>query len=507
MRLTKVQLVFALIFVSSCAHKKIEVSQNTVASNNQVASVELKSEPESFRIGDDKKIPEVVDQELELIPSEINPSVEKWIAYFQGRGRNHMERYLARSTRYEALMKKVLKENKLPEDLFYIALIESGFSSAAISHASAVGYWQFIRGTGKRFGLEINQLVDERRDPVIASQAASEYFRDLYAEFGSWYLAMASYNVGEGRVRRAVAKYKTHDFWEIAKKRRSLPKETLNYVPKYIAAKLIAKNPDKYGFDGIDYLPPIEFDHIVIQNPVNLRLMADKLGMNYEDLKALNPKFKGEVAPLKGDSLELRIPPGAAELAKVAALESAVEKVEFIADDDTRIYKVRPGETIAGIARRYRTTVAYLRDLNDLPRKKRLKAGMALYVPDRTPLVEKRPAYVAERVKSRKTSLAAGPVFDGRFYIVQPGDSFYSIAKKYNVSIVELKKANNIRRGSKLRAGSRILIPGESDSGEKKTSGESSLRSNRSAQKVTLKKGVARKVAANSDEKRKSVNQ
>ena len=162
-------------------------------------------------------------EELEIIPTEINANVEKWINYFQNKGRPHMERYLLRSTRYEALMKKVLRDNKLPEDLFYIALIESGFSSQAFSHASAVGYWQFIRGTGKRYKLKINQLLDERRDPEKSTQAAAEYFKDLFARFNSWYLAMAAYNVGEGRIDRVIKKYKTKDFWALSKIKRALP--------------------------------------------------------------------------------------------------------------------------------------------------------------------------------------------------------------------------------------------------------------------------------------------
>lgn len=496
---TKVLTVSLCLLLGSCAHK--QVGGADAVNTGAAASGSVPSEPESFRVGDEKKGPQVVDEELQVIPTEINPSVEKWIAYFQGRGRGHMERYMARSTRYEALMKKVLKDNKLPEDLFYIALIESGFSSSALSHASAVGYWQFIRGTGKRFGLEINQLVDERRDPVIATQAAAEYFKDLYSEFGSWYLAMASYNVGEGKVRKAIAKHKTRDFWELSKKRRVLPKETLNYVPKYIAAKLIAKNPDKYGFEGIDYLPPIEFDHVAVQGPVNLRLMADKMGMNYEDLKALNPKFKGEVAPLKGSTLELRIPPGTTEQATVAAAESIVEKAEFIADDNARPYKVRRGDTVYSIARRYRTTVAYIRDMNDLPRRKRLRPGMTLYVPDRTPLAEKRPEYVAQKVRpSRNNQVVEISSAEGRFYIVQPGDSFYSIAKKYNVSVNSLKRANNLRRGNKLKAGSRLILPSEASStldSQKKTSGTSGLR-----EKSTIRKMAGRAKAKKVEGKR-----
>lgn len=437
-----IYLALVLIFVSACAHTPESVPDTATA---EEAGVEI----DHFRVGEgqtqngvqtsDQKI-----EELEIIPTEINDNVDKWIRYFQGRGREHMERYLLRSTRYEALMKKVLRDNKLPEDLFYIALIESGFSSEAFSHASAVGYWQFIRGTGKRYKLKINQMVDERRDPILSTQAAAEYFKDLYLRFNSWYLAMAAYNVGEGRVERAVKKHKTKDFWALIKHRRALPAETDNYVPKFIAAKLIAKNPDKYGFDGIDYMPPIEFDHLTCETPINLRLMSEKLGINYEDFKALNPKFKGEIAPLENDNtLGLRIPPGSYELAVTAAKESAAEKEEFIADqDEIQNYKVRRGDTFSTIARKFRTTIAYLRDINDFPRKKKLRVGKTIYVPDRTPLKEKRPELVEKK-----------------FHIVQKGDNIALIAKKYDVSIASLKKINKLRSKSKLKLGSKIILP------------------------------------------------
>ena len=436
-----IYLFSVLLIVSSCAHNQ-EASDTATAGE---AGVDL----DHFRVGEDStkngvKVPEQKIEELEIIPTEINGNVEKWINYFQGRGRPHMERYLLRSTRYEALMKKVLRDNKLPEDLFYIALIESGFSSQAFSHASAVGYWQFIRGTGKRYKLKINQMVDERRDPILSTQAAADYFKDLYQRFNSWYLSMAAYNVGEGRVERAVKKYKTKDFWALIKNRRALPAETDNYVPKFIAAKLIAKNPDKYGFEGIDYMPPIEFDHLTAETPINLRLMADKLGINYEDFKALNPKFKGEIAPLENDNtLGIRIPPGSYELAVVAAKESAAEKEEFVADqDELQNYKVKRGDTFSTIARKYRTTIAYLRDINDFARKKKLRVGKVIFVPDRTPLKEKRPELVQKK-----------------FHIVQKGDNIARIAKKYDVSIASLKKINKLKSKSKLRLGSKILLP------------------------------------------------
>ncbi len=454
-------LAFSL-FVTSCAHhsSKTEIT----------AEEKAVGEPSKFRVAD---VPvDTPPEELEIIPTELNANVDKWINYFQGKGRPNMERYLLRSTRYEALMKKVLRDNKLPEDLFYIALIESGFSSQAFSHASAVGYWQFIRGTGKRYNLKIDQLVDERRDPVLSTQAAAEYFKDLYVKFHSWYLAMASYNVGEGRVERAVRKFKTKDFWQLTKNKRALPRETNDYIPKYIAAKLIAKNPDKYGFEGVDYLPPIEFDHITVSQPVNLRLMADKMNFNYEDFKALNPKYKGEIAPLDSENnLGLRIPPGSYEIAMNAAKESISDKVEFVADqDEIQNYKVRHGDTFAKVARRYKTTVAYLRDINDFPRKKKLRVGQSIFVPDRTPLKEKRPELI------------------GKFYIVQPGDSLASIAVKYKVSVNDLKKANNLSRKTKIKSGVKLILPDNAVLDENKEQKNSSSQSEAKNRKVASTK-------------------
>ena len=460
LRIIFLSIIIGLVF--GCAHSPSPEAVSTTT--NATADGDI----DRFRVNPEDPAGNASSQkveELEIIPTEINPSVEKWINYFQGRGRPHMERYLLRSTRYEALMKKVLRDNKLPEDLFYIALIESGFSSSAHSHASAVGYWQFIRGTGKRYKLKINKLVDERRDPVLSTQAAAEYFRDLYARFDSWYLSMAAYNVGEGRVERVIKKYKTRDFWELARNKRALPAETDNYVPKYIAAKLIAKNPDKYGFDGIDYMPPIEFDHVSTDQPVNLRVMAEKMNINYEDFKALNPKYKGEIAPLDDNkTLGLRIPPGTFEVAVIASKESVADAEVFIADqNEFQDYRVRRGDTFSTIARKYRTTVAYLRDINDYPRKKKLSVGRKILVPDRTPLVEKRPKLMAKVNSKKKTTAKASPSKsnkeDKKYHIVKKGENLSKIAKRYEVSVSSLKRANNLKARSKLKLGTKLVIP------------------------------------------------
>lgn len=476
-----------LLFSVACAHKAKNENDSSVLNNSaSVAPVTSESSDgvPSFRVSDPEP-PKVVDEEFKSIPVEINPSVEKWISYFQGRGRKHMERYLSRSTRYSALMKKILRENGVPEDLLYVALIESGFSPRATSHAAAVGYWQFIRGTGKRFGLEINAFVDERRDPVLATQAAAEYFKGLYSAFGSWYLSMAAYNVGENRVKREIMKHYTQDFWELARKRR-LPRETVNYVPKFIAAKMIAEDPEKYGFEDVEYMPPIEFEHIVAKAPaINVRLMAEKLNIPYDEFKALNPKFKGEVAPAKAGVLELRVPLGMTEQAILAAQESAVEKVEFVADaGDLQMYRVRSGDTLYTIARRFRTTVANLRDINDIPRKKRLKIGMRLQVPDRAPKRLKKVAGQSIDVK-QELSVQAN---EGQ-HVVRQGESLYSIASKYGISIQALRDANNIKKKSMIKAGARLVIPGFENDNTKTSDKGTSLRKQRRTQVHIVKRG------------------
>jgi len=287
--------------------------------------------------------------------------------------------------------------------------------------------------------------------------------------FGSWYLSMASYNVGENRVKREITKHMTNDFWVLLKKRR-LPRETLNYVPKFIAAKMIAKNPEKFGFTEIEYEKPLEFELIKVDKPLNLKSLATNMNMEYEDLKLLNPKFKGEVAPTKQTgTLELRVPVGQRQLALNAATLSFVDKVELIADvGETETYRIRSGDSLYSIARRYRTTVAWLRDTNEIKSGKKLRIGMRIQVPDRSMPSRKNQKVAAvkkTKVKATQEDAEVAQVNPeivsekGVFYIVQNGDTLSEIAEQYDSTISELRKMNRLGKRSMIRAGMKLKVP------------------------------------------------
>jgi soluble lytic murein transglycosylase-like protein len=245
------------------------------------------------------------------MPIQVNKEVRNYIYYFSTDRKDLFSRYLSRSTRYLPMIKKVFAEYGLPEDLAYLAMIESGYSNKARSSASAVGMWQFMKGTGLRYGLTIDGAVDERRDPEKATHAAAKYLSDLYKQFGSWYLAAASYNCGEGRVQKEINRnVDLKNFWELSNNY-CLPNETKNYVPQMIAATIIAKNPTKYGFKNIPYQQPLKYDVMKVNESTSLQAAAMAATTNYEEISALNPELLRDVTP--GGAYPLKIPPGKKE--------------------------------------------------------------------------------------------------------------------------------------------------------------------------------------------------
>ena len=242
------------------------------------------------------------------IPYEYNSWVEKWVDYFTGRGRRHFARYLARLGRFMPYIHAVTDHYGVPRDLVYLSMIESGFNVRAKSWASAVGPWQFIKSTGAMYGLNVDYYIDERRDVQKSTHAATRHLRDLYEEFGHWYLAFAAYNAGAGKVRNAIRKH-GRNFWDMTRGR-YLRAETKNYVPKILAAALIAKNPEKYGFRGIRYQIPIAFETVRVSGPTDLEVAAECAGVDPDLVRLLNPELLRDMTPPHIPNYELKIPRG-----------------------------------------------------------------------------------------------------------------------------------------------------------------------------------------------------
>ena len=309
------------------------------------------------------------------IPIVVNERVEYFISYFQTTVRDKFTNWLARSAKYIPMMKTLLRENGLPEDLVYMALIESGFNPHAYSRSKACGPWQFISSTGKKYGLLVNWWIDERRDPEKSTIAAAKYLNDLYDMFECWYLAAASYNAGEGKISRAMKRYRTEDFWELTK-HRYLKRETKNYVPQMIAAALVAKDPERYGFTDIEYQEVLCYDKVAVPEVTDLGLIAKACEISLEEIRDLNPELLRGCTPPGISDYEVRIPCGKKELFQ-KNLEDLRPRHRF----QFKTHVVKKGDTLSRIARIYRVTLEPLLQINKLKKTSRLSVGMNLLIP------------------------------------------------------------------------------------------------------------------------------
>ncbi len=373
-----------------------------------------------------------------LIPLMLNDSVENHLEYFKTRGREVFQRWLDRSGRYIPVMKNIFHEQNLPEDLVYVAMIESGFNPYAVSWAKAVGPWQFMAATGKLYGLKIDWWIDERKDPVKSTYAAAEHLKDLHNLFGSWPLALASYNAGAGKVQRAVLRTRSDDFWDL-KASRYIRKETKNYVPKYMAATIIAKNPESYGFTVTNY-EPYNFDEVTIEESADLRLIARCADCSYEEIKELNPELRRWVTPPHYDKYVLRIPAGKKEvfLANYAAVPQE-QKIKW------ERHEVGKNETLASLARRYNTTPEAIRDINGLKRK-RITPGKHLLIPIDLNGKMQDADYLTPGQGSKQQQI---------LYRVHRGETLVKIARRHNVTVADIKGWNKgiatVRAGQKIK--------------------------------------------------------
>lgn len=307
-------------------------------------------------------------------PLEINRYVEQYIEYYTGKGRRHIETWLKRSGRYFPMMGKIFAEEQVPQQLIFLSLIESGLNPTARSWARAMGMWQFMSSTGKLYDLKVNFYVDERKDPEKATRAAAQHLRDLYVSLGDWYLAIASYNSGEGRVRRGMRKSDSDNFWKV---RRFLPRETKNYVPQYIAVTIICSNLEKYGFTGLQYQKPIEYVKHPIAEPIDLNVLSKCAGISLETMRELNPDLIQHTTPPAGNEPYLLKVPSDTYEQFVQNLSNVPDeaKLHFL------VHQVKSGETFSGIAYKYGIATARLASFNNVSVKKTIHPGMQLKVP------------------------------------------------------------------------------------------------------------------------------
>ena len=366
------------------------------------------------------------------LPLMMTDQVAGYIAYFSGHGREIFEGAYARSGRYHDMIVSILKEHGLPQDLIYLALAESGFHPHALSRVGARGIWQFMAGRGLGYGLHHNMYVDDRQDPEKSTRAAARHLKDLYNQFGDWYLAMAAYNSGPGTVQAAVKRTGYADFWELYN-RNVLPRETKNYVPIILAATLMAKNPSQYGLDSVAMEKPGDYDTVIIDYPVDLRLVADCLGSTATDLQDINPSLLRLSTPRTG-TFQLRIPAGTKDQYQTAIAAVPPDKRLW-----WRYHTVHSGDTITALAHTYHTTAKQIEDANHLDGRE-LETDSKLIIP------------VAPGKHVEDTATYARHITR---YKVHKGDTVESVAENFGVSAQQLRRWNGLR-GNSL-AGRRVL--------------------------------------------------
>ncbi len=377
--------------------------------------------------------------------------VLRWIEFYRGPGRAKLERFYRRGLRYLPYIFDIVEEEGLPRDLAYLPMIESGFNPRARSRAGAVGIWQFMRGTARKYGLRVDWWMDERRDPLKSTRAAMHYLRDLYEEFGSWDLALAAYNVGEGRIRR-LRRNDDLTYWEV---RRRLPRETRLYVPSFFAVVLLLKDPEAFGLSlDTTGVQPWAFDTVYVPAPVELRLVARWAGTTVETLEDLNPAFRRWATPPDLKGFYLRVPPGTREQVQ-AGMESTPRR-QWVTK---RIHRVRRGESLWTIARKYGVSVSAIARANHLRRRSLIHPGQRLWIP--VPGVSS-PAPTALADPEPEPPPASGT------YRVRRGDSLWKIARRFGVSVADLKRWNHLKTNT-LRPGQRLRVvpPDGTPSGER----------------------------------------
>lgn len=392
-------------------------------------------------------------------PIALNRQVLYYLELFQGKQRNYFTQWLARSTAYRPYIEAELKKAGLPRDLVFLAMIESGYNPSAYSPADACGLWQFLEGTGRDHGLKVDAWVDERREPEKATKAAIRYLSRLHAQFDDWYLAVAAYNAGEGRIDNAITTYNTKDFWEIAASE-GIFLETKRYVPKLIAAIIIGRNPEKYGFTDVKYQEPKQYETVKVPGGVDLEAVAVTANTSSKQLRSLNNELRKNQTPPKSEYL-LRVPIGAKEL--VAA---NLDKLRPVTRTVYATHTVKKGETLTTICSLYNINKTTLLKANNL-RTAQLKNGLRLQIPTTsTKYVLLKEGEQLDELAGRvdKSEKGAKPeqTNKGAIEIVRhqlkAGETVASVAKQYQVSVHDILQWNKLANQGSVKKGQQLAI-------------------------------------------------
>lgn len=376
----------------------------------------------------------IVDDRPGHFPLVSSRQINRIIEYFQNREHERFQEWLNNAGLYKEHMLPILKEYGLPEEIFYLALIESGYNPIAYSYAHAAGQWQFITSTGALYGLKRNWWIDERRDPIKSTYAAAKYLKKLYEEFDDWFLALAAYNTGELRVWRAIRREGTRDYWKL----RSLPKQTRNYIPTLMAGMTIALNPEKYGFEN-NPKETWRWDEITINGCYEFEDIARVCGISSSILKEYNPELRRWMTPPDEDQYVLRVPVGKGErlAEKLAELPSVESKPQWTT------HTVRRGQTLSYIARKYGTSVSALISANNIRNKNQIKVGQVLRIPTSD-------YYAAATVSSDQDLIT---------HVVKKGETLSEIGEKYGVSISKIRSLNDLYGKRYIYPGQKLKIP------------------------------------------------
>ncbi len=394
---------------------------------------------------DEKSLPGYISPSDGVIfdfPVVLNKKVDMYLDLFQNEQRKQFGHWLAKSTKYRPMVEKELAEAGLPKDLFYLAMIESGYNQLACSSSKAVGLWQFMQPTGKQYDLQVDKYVDERRDPLKSTKAAVTYLSDLYKEFDDWYLAVAAYNSGPGTIRNGLKKYNVDNFWDLAGKQ-YLSLETKRYVPKLIAALLIAKDPEKYGFTDIPYSEPLHYDSITVGPGMSLEAIALVSNSSTKEIQRLNQELRLGKTPLNLHRYEVKIPVATANIAK-----KNLSRLQSIVSTGYKTHKVKRGDTLSKICKSYNVNKKTILKINKL-RNGKLAYGRELRIPYSKITYRLLPKNPSEAKAAYQESLV--------LHRIQKGDTISKIAQRYKVPPKMIIAWNGLKNDT-IRVGQQLAL-------------------------------------------------